>query len=534
MFRYAIRFILSLLIILGVGFGLWQLRSVIYLQYNVNLWAHYITKGPFAYVESQLAGQPVAKWSHVINTIEPAMPHRSLSIVPYQTLPLSQAEKVKLLAGETIALFTGPKRSHIIAIKRISNTAYAFHLPLNHSYETVIEKNSGWLIGTLLRQIKATPPSQWQEKAKQLSRMYDMPIHIIDTLPTGLDQTNRNLLTQHQESYIKIDADIRGIIYYGIPGTHYYLKIGPAGSPKRILFLVITGIVFFITLLLFMLVWTYPFYRNVRKLARLANDYSHGKFNSDVKIKKLATLYPLYRDLTAMGNAINTLIESHKQLTNAVSHELRSPLARIRFASEMAAPSKRPENYLTEINNSVEELNSLIEELLTYTRFDRQQTIDCKPHQLKKWIAGIIETERALPTAQRCQIKLECNIKTGKQQAAFDEKLMTRALRNLISNALRYTKSTILVSLQSTDTNVLITVEDDGPGIPENERDKIFDPFYRVDNSRTKATGGYGLGLAIVKNIIKLHHAEIDVTYSAALGGAKFIITLPRHPHDKT
>ena len=108
-----------------------------------------------------------------------------------------------------------------------------------------------------------------------------------------------------------------------------------------------------------------------------------------------------------------------------------------------------------------------------------------------------------------------------------EERYLHRVLQNLVTNALRYARSSIVMRVQESEGRVLIYVDDDGPGIPEHERERVFKPFARLDKSRHRASGGYGLGLSIVKRIVDWHGGEIRVEESPA-GGARFTVELPR------
>ncbi|MGB1465512.1 MAG: sensor histidine kinase, partial [Alcanivorax nanhaiticus] len=121
-------------------------------------------------------------------------------------------------------------------------------------------------------------------------------------------------------------------------------------------------------------------------------------------------------------------------------------------------------------------------------------------------------------------ISVECDLPMLEVEA--DERYLHRVLQNLVTNALRYAGSSIVMRIESGDSQVVIHVDDNGPGIPEHERERVFKPFARLDKSRHRASGGYGLGLSIVKRIVDWHGGEIRVEESPE-GGARFTVTLP-------
>jgi len=226
-----------------------------------------------------------------------------------------------------------------------------------------------------------------------------------------------------------------------------------------------------------------------------------------------------------MAGRIQQLIDSHKDLTRAVSHELRTPISRIRFSLEMVQVSgNEPErlHYLQEIGQDIDELDSLVSELLIYARFDRETPdLNREERLLAPWLADTVHTSKT----QFQQIVCTCRIArdAGAIKARIAPRFMTRALTNLIANAAKYARRQVIVSLEKKDRDCLIHVDDDGPGIPEADRERIFEPFVRIDSSRNRTTGGHGLGLAIVRRIVTMHRGRVWVEPSS-LGGARFTI----------
>jgi signal transduction histidine kinase len=229
-----------------------------------------------------------------------------------------------------------------------------------------------------------------------------------------------------------------------------------------------------------------------------------------------------------MADRIQQLINSHKELTNAVSHELRSPISRIRFGLTMFTSSSAPEkkqHYICGIQADVNELEDLVSELLTYARFDRERpNLHFSRHPVIPWLKNLLGNK--LPSLD--QPVCECSFHVNSESCAawFEPKQMGRAVGNLVQNALRCARQRIHVSLEQCDSEAVIHVDDDGPGIPENDRKRIFEPFTRLDSSRSRVSGGHGLGLAIVHRIAVWHCGNVTVLDSP-MGGARFSIRWP-------
>jgi len=175
------------------------------------------------------------------------------------------------------------------------------------------------------------------------------------------------------------------------------------------------------------------------------------------------------------------------------------------------------------LNRDIGQLEGLIDELLTYARLDRPQTdLHLSQVDLPDWLRSHIADVRLIHPHRH--IELECPAAGVFGQ--IDLRLMERVIDNLINNALRYSRQKLRVSLWLDAQSAVLQVEDDGPAIPEQERERVFQPFVRLDPSRDRATGGCGLGLAIVHSVAVAMGGAVSVD-SGALGGARFRFSWP-------
>ena len=172
------------------------------------------------------------------------------------------------------------------------------------------------------------------------------------------------------------------------------------------------------------------------------------------------------------------------------------------------------------MEGDVLELNALVNELLGMARLDSQA-----PQRETIAVAALLQSvEAALPPGAPA-LSVDCAPDAGAIEA--DARLVARALSNLLRNAQKYAKSQIRLRARRMPGIVLVTVEDDGPGIPLEERERVFEPFYRLDRSRDRATGGFGLGLSIARKAVQAHGGSVRVEESE-LGGAQFVVVLPQ------
>jgi signal transduction histidine kinase len=281
-------------------------------------------------------------------------------------------------------------------------------------------------------------------------------------------------------------------------------------------------------------IWLFLFRKELNTVKSASKLLGQGQFDTQVQLSKGSTLYPIAESFNTMGAKIKALVNDHQDLTNAVSHELKTPLSRLHFALEMQKESKTETervHYTQKIEDNIASLENLVDELLSYTRMQRQQAINSQSHSLKNWLQKELESF----TEYHPNIDITYHLAT-KNKAFFDKYLMSRALNNILNNAVRYarsdTKTIIKVTAEINEENVLIIIEDNGIGIKLEDYDKIFEPFTQLDKSRqrkdsdAKNTSGYGMGLAITKRIMQRHKGKI-VCDKSELGGVKMILSWP-------
>jgi two-component system, OmpR family, sensor histidine kinase CpxA len=243
----------------------------------------------------------------------------------------------------------------------------------------------------------------------------------------------------------------------------------------------------------------------------------------------------LSKDFNLMAEQIETLLRSQSQLLQAISHEMRSPLARLTLAAGLAKGACPPESdgLLDRIETEAERIEEMLAQLLTLARLDRGATSFSRaPVELSVLVSEIVSDASFEGSATKRSVILThadpCLIEGS-------ETLLRSAIENVIRNAIRYTRrsSTVEVSLKLHNTAgqqfAVINVTDDGPGIPPAELSQIFKPFYRVSSARQRETGGTGLGLAITDRAVHLYHGSVAAR-NRGEGGLDVEIRLPVVP----
>lgn len=244
--------------------------------------------------------------------------------------------------------------------------------------------------------------------------------------------------------------------------------------------------------------------------------------------KRSDEIATLLHNFDRMTERVNVLLESRHQLLRDVSHELRSPLARLQALlsiSRQKGAALEPA-HLDRMEYELERLDTLIGEILTFTRLEATEDLKLQATDLVDLVENIIDDAslEAQPAGkllrllapERCMIQL-------------DNSLMQPAIENVIRNAVRHTadNSEVLVTIETEDTQVRIIVEDQGPGIPEAQLSRIFEPFYRIGEGRETSSGTGGIGLAISERGIRLHGGSISAS-NRQTTGLRMLITLPR------
>ena len=271
-----------------------------------------------------------------------------------------------------------------------------------------------------------------------------------------------------------------------------------------------------------------PMQRKLRQVNDALDIMQKGDMSVRVPVEGRDEMANLASSYNSMSDHIQRLIEAQRELMRAVSHELRTPVARIRFGMEMLAEEDDYDYRLQQvemIDKDIEALNTLIDEIMTYAKLEQgMPSLDFEEIVLFEVLDQVVVETEALKTGK----SIELNAPPSHLVVDAERRYLHRVVQNLVGNAVRYCDDRVLLSGGVTAQGMAyVCVEDDGPGIPEEERERIFEAFARLDDSRTRASGGYGLGLSIVSRIAYWFGGTIHVDQSPTLGGARFIMRWP-------
>ena len=395
------------------------------------------------------------------------------------------------------------------------------------------------------RQMKALPifildylvyyPGQEKEYLAKIQSNFSYPIQIekVQNLPLDSEQIGR-LRLDHSIILYRDNATVRGTtisIVSPMPSSpSEVLVLGPVPLFNWMPFQLAAGITLLSLFVLSLGVYglLVPMQRRLREVNYALHRMKSGDMTLRLPVDGTDEMASLAINYNSMSDHIQRLIEAQRELMRAVSHELRTPVARIRFGMEMLAEEDDYEYRIQQvdmIDKDIEALNTLIDEIMTYAKLEQgTPSLDFEKIVLFEVLDQVIVETEALKT----QKEIELLAPPINLVVDAERRYLHRVVQNLVGNAVRYCDHKVIVSGGVDDAGMAyVQVEDDGAGVPEEERQRIFEAFARLDDSRTRASGGYGLGLSIVSRIAYWFGGQIAVDQSPILGGARFTMSWP-------
>ncbi|MGQ3054008.1 MAG: ATP-binding protein [Roseateles sp.] len=281
-------------------------------------------------------------------------------------------------------------------------------------------------------------------------------------------------------------------------------------------------LLFYLGLLAFVLLWLRPLLQRLEGLRQAARGFGQGQLDRRVAHSPRSHIAEIEVEFNRMAQRIQTLIEDNRLLGSAVSHDLRTPLARLRFGIEALGETQDAaarERYRQHLSRDIAAMESLVELLLGYARLEQlRATLPEQTLALRPLIEGVVAGSAWV--GGRPQLSLDLQ----DLQVRGEPHYLRMLLDNLLQNAFRHARSTVRLSLSAAAGAALLCVEDDGPGIAPAQRDQVLKPFVRGPGHEG---AGHGLGLAIVARIADWHGAQLGIDASPALGGARITLRFP-------
>ena len=376
------------------------------------------------------------------------------------------------------------------------------------------------------------PPERWPIRLSELASGFGMPARIESLAALegsgrldpaqALDLEAGRIASIEREGggfgMMKRVGDTSQVIAIDFPGPDSRrVKLLTYAVNWAIEFAIVAVLVFF---------WVRPFWRDLRRLHFAAEEIGAGRFAVSTRVGRFSPLRQFSDAFRAMASRIAALLQSHRMLTSAVSHELRTPIARLRFSHSLALDEADPEakdRYLARMEADIAEIDALTTELLDYARLERgMPAMALQVVPAEAWLEDVLADARDGdgPGPPAIDIRATAEVESVRCEPRY----MARALVNLLRNARAHAHSRVAVSLRREGELTILEVDDDGGGIPACERERVFEPFTRLDHARGRDSGGFGLGLAIVRQVARWHGGDATIGDSP-LGGTRVSIT---------
>ena len=402
---------------------------------------------------------------------------------------------------------------------------------LRDTYKTFLREQAGSYMQLVLGEI-GTPPDT--AAARRIVNGFPLDVRLEDragafwsssqSLPSSrvLRANSRSPFNTDGDSILQNDDDH----YYMVShrgGWSYVIRLRSASVDK----MVVPATLILVAVLGLLFIAAYysvqRFLRPVRELMAGVKEVGSGNFEHQVPICSNDELGELTRAFNAMADQVAAIIASKRRLLFDVSHELRSPLTRMNVALAMLPEGKAA----ITIERNVRELNTMITELLENERLAvLGGTLVVENLDVVAMARTVVES------FGHDEERIEIDSLIPRLDVTADSQRLTVALRNVISNALKYSRSNegrVKVAVFPDDDGVRMVISDEGIGIPPEAQEKVFEPFYRTDSSRSRETGGYGLGLSLTRAIIEAHGGTIRLNSTPGCG-TTVMIWIPKSP----
>ena len=430
-------------------------------------------------------------------------------------------------------MFRALIRLYLLTIVTYSAAIYLIPMGIievfHDSYMNYNIEQSRGLQSLIVRQYHSRPVERWSEVTDQLARDFaPLKVQLMHRQDARYTPDEERLLEQGKPVIRLGEWGLMEEISSPLNGQlAVKLTIPPDPLDMNLLYWTM-NVLIGAALLGGLLIWLRPHWRDLERLKVTAAQLGRGRLEERTHIPPSSNIGSLAAVFDTMANDIEHLLNQQRDLLNAVSHELRTPLTRLDFGLALALSEDQPaasRERLQGLVAHIRELDELVLELLSYSRLQNPahlpERVEVVLDEFIDSILGSIDDELENPEIV-IDVVLECAV----ERFTLDPRLTARALQNLLRNAMRYCERRIQIGVKVCAKGCEIWVDDDGIGIPEEQRARIFEPFYRLDRSRDRATGGFGLGLAISRRAVEAQGGTLTAQASP-LGGARLRLWLP-------
>ena len=407
----------------------------------------------------------------------------------------------------------------VAALQTVEHTFNALLDNQMQAYNREAVRGQAW---SLIEHMRDQQGAAREAQLEALRPHYGLTLSLVEADQLDLNEREKTELAQN---LLVIRHDYTQFIS-NIDGGSQLLSIKLPPEPSLMPFYIAAAYLMLAVLLgIVLYFWVRPHWRDLEKLRLAAERFGDNDLSARIQLSKRSNIRDLAEHFNLMAARIEGLIANQRELTNAVSHELRTPIARLSF--ELDQLKQQPDasqnrELIADMYADLGELEEMVSELLTYASLERGATVISRENiQAANWLDSVVGSVALEAEAAGVQLLIgECRV----DEVRIEPRFMARAVINLLRNAIRYAEQRVEVSLVRIGDQYEVQVNDDGPGVPLAGREKIFEPFSRLDASRDRRTGGFGLGLALVRRVSQSHGGQVEVGDSP-WGGASFRMT---------
>jgi two-component system sensor histidine kinase RstB len=524
-FRIYAGMVVAVLLIGALAYGAVQLVNT----YRADIYRESMARGTFYLMARGLQRhqdeEQRDRWQTVLGKLLGA----DVEVRDWESLGLDEQEKESLERGRVVMRLNEEQGYADIMYKLPDESSYLYT-----RMTKVGEQQARATALLILDELGQYPRDQWPQVLERLRDYFGFPINRVERSELRLDREQLQRLERREVVLALDDSASRSSavnVYAPIGNTGEALVLGPLALFDRwpVEMLVMVGIAGLLAMAFATYLLVRPLQRRLRGLDRAVQELGRGNLEVRARVGGQDAVGQLASTFNGMARHIQRLIESQREMTRAVSHELRTPVARLRFGLEMLVDEADASQRLTkqeQLDHDIDQLDDLIDEILTFARLEEgTPTLEFQQVDMPRLLEQI--QRELMPLSGDIVIDVDASEPPPEHRHAEGvERYLHRILQNLVTNALRYAVSQVKVRYRVVDERAILEVEDDGPGISEADRERIFKPFARLDKSRHRSSGGYGLGLSIVQRIVEWHGGDISVD-RGPLGGARFRVSWP-------
>ncbi|TPH12253.1 ATP-binding protein [Litorilituus lipolyticus] len=412
-------------------------------------------------------------------------------------------------------------------LDKLAETAEQAQLSHQKNYTTDVYHQ---LINGLSEELNQLPVEQLPEKLQDFHKLYQFDVSIIARENIALPASLHQKLDQESSLYLATN-DAQYLLKTLIKHPQLLLQLDIPDEPEiDSSFNFVLTMILYISICCILIIWLFPLTRRLYLLNHTAAKIGAGQLDARIKPSSISYIKMFENSFNNMANQIEKLVADNKILARGLSHDIRTPIACLRFGLEAAidTPTVDKKNeYLNRMEHELTRMEDMTSAFLDYASMERQAL------HLKQSKVSVIELlssvkNDCLPLAKKQNVTVHLNDNNSKTiHHTLDYHWCYRALTNLLTNAISYANTTVEMTIKKQAKQLIITIEDDGKGIEEDKLDIIFTPFVKLDADIPREQGHFGLGLAICAKVMHWHKGNIQASKSKNLSGACFTLRFP-------